>query len=36
MEVEIHLKVRRGEFRFCGKNTLQKNGVVKIDQYDAI
>eukprot|EP00913_Durusdinium_trenchii_P027188 g25509.t2 len=36
MEKEIHLKVKRSEFRFCGKNIVQKNGNIEIDQYDAI
>ena len=36
MEKEIHLKVKKEEFRFCGKNLIQKNGNIEIDQIDAI
>ena len=36
METELHLKIKRSEFRFCGKNVLHRDGNVEIDQYDAI
>ncbi|CAE7324408.1 Copia protein [Symbiodinium microadriaticum] len=36
MEVELHLKVKKGEFRFCGKNVVQKEGYIELDQFDAI
>lgn len=36
MEKEIHLKVKKEEFRFCGKNLIQRNGSIEIDQFDAI
>ena len=36
MEVELHLTIKRGSFRFCGKNILQKGGEIYIDQMDAI
>eukprot|EP00435_Cladocopium_sp_Y103_P025044 s387_g6.t1 len=36
MEKEIHLKVKKEKFRFCGKNLIQKNGNIEIDQIDAI
>ncbi|CAE7722529.1 GIP, partial [Symbiodinium necroappetens] len=36
METELHLTVKRGTFRFCGKNILQKGGEIFIDQMDAI
>ena len=36
MEKEIHLKVKKQKFRFCGKNLAQKNGNIEIDQIDAI
>jgi len=36
MEKEIHLKVKQEKFRFCGKNLVQKNGSIEIDQIDAI
>ena len=36
MEKEIHLKVQKEEFRFCGKNLIQRNGSIEIDQFDAI
>ncbi|CAE7745994.1 RE1 [Symbiodinium sp. KB8] len=36
MEKELHLKVKRGEFRFCGKNVHQTEDAIILDQYDAI
>ena len=36
MEKEIYLKVKKEDFRFCGKNIIQKDGNIEIDQYDAI
>ena len=36
METELHLTIKRGNFRFCGKNVLQENGEIFIDQMDAI
>ena len=36
METELRLKIKRSEFRFCGKNVVQRGGNVEIDQYDAI
>ena len=36
MEKEVHLKVKQEKFRFCGKNLVQKNGSIEIDQIDAI
>ena len=36
LEKELHLKVKRDEFRFCGKNILHKDGAVELDQYDVI
>ena len=37
MTTEIHLKVNKQKFRFCGKNVVQKDDfTIEIDQYDAI
>ncbi|CAE7252473.1 RE1 [Symbiodinium sp. CCMP2592] len=37
LAAKLYLKVKRGEFRFCGKNIVQKeNGIIEIDLYDAI
>ncbi|CAE7352234.1 RE2 [Symbiodinium sp. CCMP2456] len=36
LEKELHLKIKRSEFRFCGKNVKQTNGAIELDQYDAI
>ncbi|CAE7041145.1 unnamed protein product [Symbiodinium sp. CCMP2592] len=36
MEVELHLKIKKGEFRFCGKNVAQREGCIFLEQYDAI
>ena len=36
MEVELHLTVKRGNFRFCGKNVRQENGEIFLDQMDAV
>ena len=36
LETELHLKVQRGKFRFCGKNLEQKERDIEVDQFDAI
>ena len=36
MEGELHLTIKKETFRFCGKNIVQKNGEILIDQMDAI
>ena len=36
LEKELHLKTKSGEFRFCGKNIVQKENGIEVDQYDAI
>eukprot|EP00435_Cladocopium_sp_Y103_P049373 s347_g14.t2 len=37
LEKDIHLKINKGKFRFCGKNVFQREDFsIEIDQYDAI
>ena len=36
LEKELYLKVKRQEFRFCGKNVKQKDHTIAVDQFDAI
>ena len=36
MESELHLTIKKENFRFCGKNIVQKDGEIMIDQMDAI
>ena len=36
LEKELHLKVQRGKFRFCGKNLVQEGWDIEVDQFDAI
>ncbi|CAE7726450.1 unnamed protein product, partial [Symbiodinium necroappetens] len=36
LEKELYLKVKRQEFRFCGKNVKQKDNTIAVDQFDAI
>ncbi|CAE7468223.1 RE2 [Symbiodinium sp. CCMP2592] len=36
LEGELHLTIKRGAFRFCGKNIKQVDGEIFIDQMDAI
>ena len=36
LEKELHLKIKHESFRFCGKNIVQKEGGIEVDQYDAI
>ena len=36
LEGELHLTVKRGSFRFCGKNVKQVDGEIALDQMDAI
>ena len=36
MESELHLTIKKENFRFCGKNVVQKDGEIFIDQMDAI
>ncbi|CAE7548475.1 RE2, partial [Symbiodinium necroappetens] len=36
MEKELHLTIKRGEFRFCGKNVKQDDQKVSLNQMDAI
>eukprot|EP00435_Cladocopium_sp_Y103_P014041 s2039_g3.t1 len=37
LEKDIHLKINKGKFRFCGKNVFQREDFsIEVDQYDAI
>ena len=37
MQKDIHLKINKGKFRFCGKNDFQRDDFsIEVDQVDAI
>ncbi|CAE7766366.1 GIP, partial [Symbiodinium sp. CCMP2456] len=36
LETELHLTIKKGSFRFCGKNIKQIDGEIFLDQMDAI
>ena len=36
MEKELRLTIKRGEFRFCGKNVKQEDGNISLNQMDAV